>query len=192
MAREPSMRWQPAPGWPTPPKNWSPPPGWQPDPSWPSAPAEHRFWQRTRSGRGRRRTRQALVGLLVLIVGGCSALAIFGPACSVDLPPGDVATFTVTNDAPRDVTLLYCDDDRCRRGVVSDDLKPGQHAELNDEQCSGGTIGVLDAKTRVLRGCIAMPVGEPSLPYDSSAVSAVLPCRDMGPAPVRPRIQDSG
>jgi hypothetical protein len=156
------LRWTPPPNWPEPPEGFVPGPGWRPDLRWGPVPPDHRWWQRTRRGRGLMAAAIAGAVLFVAGVGSCTVLAATHGPCWFDPPPGDVGDIDVVNDTGADVTMFDCETSACAgRFDTTRVVRPGGTIGYQYEMCSGLWVGLAD-DGGTLVGCLRMPVGEPA------------------------------
>ncbi len=96
---------------------------------------------------------------MTVIFGGCTVQSI-RDLCFFDPPPGDQFTRTITNDSPRSVALVDCDDERCRRGYNPTKVSSGASADMIVEACSVETFAVTDPQTQEVLGCLHEPGDE--------------------------------
>ena len=112
-----------------------------------------------------------------MIAAFITAAASLG-GCAVDLPPGDVATMTLSNDLTSVVSFASCADARCTRRydvTGSGPVLPGQGVAWNHEMCGQESVGVLDSSGRLL-GCVVLPAQDPAK-LTRFYASAAAPCR---------------
>lgn len=74
--------------------------------------------------------------------------------CFFDPPPGDQFTRTISNDSNRPVSLVSCDDARCRRGYNEAPAAAGGSVDVIVEACSVETYAVTDSTTHQVLGCL--------------------------------------
>jgi hypothetical protein len=98
----------------------------------------------------------ALVGVLVLIFGGCTVQSMRDP-CFFDPMPGEQWNRTITNDSSTPVSVVACDDARCRRGYNEAPIAAGDEIQVIVEACSEETYAVVDPTTHVVLGCLREP-----------------------------------
>jgi hypothetical protein len=177
--------WVPTAGWPTPQRGFRPHPDCSPPSTWPPAPPGHVFWQRTRRGRWRWRLTLGVAASTVLVLGGCLAAAVTAGPCAFDPPPGDQLAVKVTNDTPTPVAIVDCLDERCTSAQSRLPIPPGTHVSMPLEGCAGGTMGVVDPGTGLLRTCITDPTEDENFSLPDVAISVGRACRGMTNEPVR-------
>ena len=107
MSKWSGREWQVPPGWPQPPEGWTPSHGWRPSPDWPPAPSGWRWWRRTRAGWVRL---GALIGVGVLVLGGCG-LAAVQMGAAVLSTSSDGPTITIVNDTQAMWEAVACTGD---------------------------------------------------------------------------------
>lgn len=88
--------------------------------------------------------------------------------CFFDPPPGDQFTRTISNDTDRTVSLVACDDERCRRGYNEVPAAAGGSADVIVEACSVETYAVTDPKTHQVLGCLHQQGDELGSPASAS------------------------
>jgi len=105
--------------------------------------------------------------VLLLLFAGCTVQSFRDP-CFFDPPPGDQFTRTISNDGPVAVSLVSCDDERCRRGYNDVKVSPGQTADVIVEACSVETYAVTDPTTHEVLGCLHQEGDELGTPASAS------------------------
>ena len=88
--------------------------------------------------------------------------------CFFDPPPGDQFSRTITNDSTFRVTLVSCDDERCRKGYNEMTVSPGNMGDVIVEACSVETYAVTDPATHEVLGCLHEEGAELGTPPSAS------------------------
>ena len=112
-----------------------------------------------------------------LLFAGCTVQSVRDP-CFFDPPPGDQYTRTISNDSSFAISLVACDDGRCRRGYNDVTVSPGQTADVIVEACSVETYAVTEPTTHKVLGCLHQEgdeLGTPSTASDRK-VSRIRAC----------------
>jgi hypothetical protein len=114
------------------------------------------------------RLRIAAALVLVLLFTGCIVAAVRVGQCSFDPPPGDQLSRVIKNDTSDAVSLVYCDDERCRRGFDETLVPPHKTTETIVEGCSTLTLAVVNPQTKTVMGCLTEQGDELGLPASAS------------------------
>lgn len=114
--------------------------------------------------------------------------------CFFDPPPGSYSTVVVTNDTSSAVTLVECQDERCRSGYNEVTVQSGKAVDVLVEDCSGGTLAAAEPQTLTVVGCLVEPLGQAvgDAPRHTLKVSERRPCRGATGAAFRVRIVPPG
>ena len=143
------------------------------------------------ANRRRRVAGFSVVGVLVLLFGGCTVQSLRDP-CFFDPPPGEQWSRTITNDSATAVALVYCDDDACRKGYNETRLSADQATDVIVEACGETTFAVEDPTTHSVLGCLH-EVGDLLGKPDSASQRRVTerhPCAGSNGLPYVIRIYD--
>lgn len=133
----------------------------------------------------------AAITAVILVFGGCTVQSLRDP-CFFDPPPGDQLSRTIMSDSSAAVALIYCDDERCRRGYNEMTVDSGQATEVIIEGCSTETMAVADPKSHIILGCLNEPGDKLGVPDRTIGrlVTGRHECVGQGPFPFKIELYD--
>jgi hypothetical protein len=91
----------------------------------------------------------------------------------------------VTNDTTAPVAVVDCLNERCTSALSRLPIAPGAHVSMPLEGCAGGTMGVVDPSTDLLRNCITEPTENENFALPDVAISVGRTCQGMTQEPVQ-------